>query len=370
MPSTTTTTKQQQQSSSSASNEVVRKHRLKRRLLRSLASSFRKKNKEEEVVDVPTDTEDSDAGDVTLNFKKEVFCAKRTIDQSLEGQALRSALSSSQKRLLPPAESEMEPIDSFENCGRFLKRQDSNSTINSSKTHDSLVSRLADTSTRKPNVVIEELSLITTSADDRIVVFTDECSSSVMKPKSHKHLNVRFADEHGGELELVHWTITMYSEEENDWARAIVLLLSPKKKKFEFLHVSYNLYDKTSVLDVLNQLPEIATDEALKEQKYVGLVRKDGGRELINTVSIQSYYLKKNEILVAVVHDHYGKAMLRMAKPLLDNRKIMKAVRVFEECENAVFVYVQTSHAHLLFSISYRSHEYDPRRYLSNSSSR
>jgi hypothetical protein len=74
--------------------------------------------------------------------------------------------------------------------------------------------------------------------------------------------------------------------------------LSPQKKKFEFLHVSYNIYDKTTVGEVLNQLPDIATDEALKEQSYVGLVRKEGERELINTVSLQSYYMKKNEILI------------------------------------------------------------------------
>jgi len=320
----------------SASNEVVRKSRLKRRLLRSLTSSFRKKNPLSTTAktkggDSMTDSEDSDTEVRISDFRKEVFCAKRNIDESLEGKALRFGPQSPKTRLLPPADAEIESVDDYLFGGRFLKRQDSNSTLNSIKTHDSLVSRLADTSNNNNNntntsVVIEELSLITTSADDRVMVFTDESSASVLKAKSHKQLTVRFADDHGGALELVHWTITMYSEEENDWARAIVLLLSPKKKKFEFLHVSYNLYDKTSVMDVLNQLPQIATDDALKEQKYVGLLRKEGGRELINTVSIQSYYLKKNEILVAVVDGHYGKGMLRMALPLLENRKIMKAV--------------------------------------------
>lgn len=311
-------------------HDLQRKHRLKRRLLRTLSSSRKQKHQQE---DAATDSDDSEVEGRIADQRKQFFETKRMMDQSLEGKLLRETLMDITpcpliSRLLPPAEAEMEPDDNYEQFGRFLKRQDSNSTIH---TQDSMMARLAETneSPERPqkSVVIDKLSQIG-ARDEFYEIFTDDVDveSSCGKKKS-KNLFVRFADDHGEELEQVHWTLTMYSEEENDWIRAIILLLSPKKRKFEFLHVSYNIYDKTTVGEVLNQLPDIATDEALKEQSYVGLVRKEGERELINTVSLQSYYMKKNEILIGVVEGHYGKSMLRMAKPLFLDKKIMKAVR-------------------------------------------
>lgn len=311
-----------------STNELQRKLRVKRRLLRTLSTSRKQKVKEE---DAATDSDDSEVEVRKADRRKEFFTTKRMMDQSHEGRLRKQSmkeLASATSRLLPLTEAEIEPEDEYVTFGRFLKREDSSSTLNSNKTQDSAMARLSETneSTQRP-VVIEQFSTIF-ARDDNFEIFTadDGDDSSIGKKKESKNLYVRFADEHGQELERVHWTITMYSEEENDWVRAIVLLLSPRKKKFEFLHISYNVYDKNTVGDVLDQLPDIATDESLKSQKYVGLVRKEGGRELINTVSIQSYCLKKNEILVAVVDGHYGKAMLRMAKPLLENRKIMKTV--------------------------------------------
>lgn len=307
----------------SVAYDLQRKHRLKRRLLRTLATS-RKQQKEHE--DAATDSDDSEVEVRLADQKKNFFQNKRLMDQSLEGKLLKQSLGCPISRLLPLAEAEIEP-DDISDFGRFLKRQDSNSTI---QTLDSMTARLAETneSPERPQktVLIEKLSRIG-ARDEFSEIFTDDIEGeSASGRKRSKNLFVRFADEHGEQLENVHWTLTMYSQEENDWVRVIILLLSPLKKKFEFLHVCFNIYDKTSVGDVLNQLPEIATDEALKEQNYVGLVRKDGERELINTVSLQSYCMTKNELLLAVVDGHYGKAMLRMAKPLFSDKKMMKAV--------------------------------------------
>lgn len=150
--------------------------------------------------------------------------------------------------------------------------------------------------------------------------------------KKRKNLSVHFADTLGKELVEVHYTQTMYSEEDLDWTRTIVLLLSPKKKKFEFLHISYNHFEKNPITTVLQQLPTMATDKAMQQQNYTGLIRAEACRELINTVAIQSYDLKKDELLVAVVEGVYGKRLMKMAKPLIENKKIIRAVSQFIMC--------------------------------------
>lgn len=317
--------------------EVVSKNRLKRRLLRNISKAMKRKHDEARkplIQDSMTDSDDSESETQEV-LKHQLFASKRLIDQTHEGDILKSAMAkqSSFPSLLPLCEADIEPLDKhYEQVG--LVRQDSNSTIRS---HDSLLKRLAEVDTgAKPPVVVDALHTFEDDSES-VKIFTDDTSvstgidasvaASVSTKGRRRKRNLRWADEHGGELEIHHWTLTMYSEEENDWMRAIVLLLSPKKKKFEFLHISYNLLERTSIKDILMQLPEISTDEALKEQRYVGLIRRKGGRELINTVSIQSYYLEKNEVLVGVVEGHHGKAISRMAEPLLANKKIMRAVR-------------------------------------------
>lgn len=149
-------------------------------------------------------------------------------------------------------------------------------------------------------------------------------------PGATKHKKtLRFADDLGKPLTDVHYVETMYSIQDLKWIRAIVLLLNSKKRKFEFIHVSYNMEERTSIADILKQLPNMATDDDLKSQGYTGLCRTtEFGRELINTVSIQGYDLQRDEILVAIMKGVSGKSQLNIAQPLLENKKILRAVRV------------------------------------------
>lgn len=327
-------------------NEVVRKHRSKRRMLRNLRETWRKKEKEASKVEEGGTTESDDSESESLRrykrrlvLKHEMFTTKRGVDQSAEGSFLKRANKemSFNERLLPPTEGEVEDEeeDFKENVGRDAQLQTGHFTKKSNRRYDLIYANLDKCSYNIENLGrkggMDELSNFL-SNEEPLHFFDDDdetCGSFSVQNRIRKgkNLSVKFADECGKDLELIHYTVTLYSEEENDWVRAIVLLLSPRKKMFEFLHVSYNVCDKTSITDVLEQLPGIATDTALKEQHYVGLIRQEGERELINTVSIQSYGLSKDEILIAVVAGHHGKAMARMAKPLLDNKKIMKAVK-------------------------------------------
>lgn len=148
------------------------------------------------------------------------------------------------------------------------------------------------------------------------------------KPKIKKSL--RFADDVGQPLSNIHYAETTYSQQDLLWTRAIVLLLNSKKRKFEFIHVSYNMEERTSIADILQELPDMATDEDLMSQNYTALCRTtEFGRELINSVSIQGYDLKRDEILVAIINGISGNSQLKTAKPLLENKKILRAVSGF-----------------------------------------
>eukprot|EP00543_Licmophora_paradoxa_P001798 CAMPEP_0202452364 /NCGR_PEP_ID=MMETSP1360-20130828/10592_1 /ASSEMBLY_ACC=CAM_ASM_000848 /TAXON_ID=515479 /ORGANISM="Licmophora paradoxa, Strain CCMP2313" /LENGTH=388 /DNA_ID=CAMNT_0049071163 /DNA_START=157 /DNA_END=1323 /DNA_ORIENTATION=- len=145
--------------------------------------------------------------------------------------------------------------------------------------------------------------------------------------RTRRNLKVHFADEVGKELENVHFVRTMYSQDDPDCRRAIILLLSPADKKFEFVHVSYNLYEKTTVSAVVQQLSALATDGALKAQKFSGMISVESGREMLNSAPVQAYNLSTDSLLVGVLKGTYASTMMKMAKPLLENKKIIKAVR-------------------------------------------
>lgn len=327
-------------------NEVVRKHRSKRRMLRSLRETWRKKEKETSKPHGGGTTESDDSESESLKrfqrrltLKHEMFTTKRDVDQSAEGAFLRRANKEMlfSDRLLPPAEEEDEDEEENfeEDSPRDVQIKENNFSAKSKQRYDLIYANLDKCSYNVESFGSKECvdELTTFFPNEEPLHFFDDddgetfvLNSMYNRIKKGKNLSVKFADECGKDLELIHYTVTLYSEEENDWVRTIILLLSPRKKMFEFLHVAYNVCDKTSISDVLKQLPNIATDSALKEQRYVGLLRKEGERELINTVSIQSYGLSKDEILIAVVSEHHGKAILRMAKPLLENQRIMKAV--------------------------------------------
>mmetsp|Transcript_22223 Transcript_22223/g.31858 ORF Transcript_22223/g.31858 Transcript_22223/m.31858 type:complete len:398 (+) Transcript_22223:297-1490(+) len=145
--------------------------------------------------------------------------------------------------------------------------------------------------------------------------------------KGRKGFTVQFADQCGRDLEVVHYVQTMYSHEVTDCCRAIILLLSPKDRKFEFVHVSYHLYERSSVASIVEQIRVLATDKALKSQKYTGLLRADCGREMVHSAPIQAYHLKNDSLLVAVIGNMHSGSMMKMAKPLLENKRIIRAVR-------------------------------------------
>jgi hypothetical protein len=310
-------------------HDIQQKHREKSLLLRKLKASRRQQISHD---DTATDSDDSEIEVRKSMGEKKFFETKRMMDRASTGRFLKRRILvpanyNSIGRLLPLADSEVEVNDSSDHIIHSFQRNGSDASIQTQdSTTDQPAATLEPSQSRNSDAVIEELSRIG-SGDEVGDFFLDDVDVDTSCGKrKNKYRFVRFADDHGEKLEIVYWTPTMYSVEENDWVRLIILLLCPRKKMFEFLHVSYNIYDKTNIGDIVKQLPTIATDEALKCQRYVGLVRRDGERELINSVCIQSYKMKRKEMLIAVVDGFVGKSILRLAKPLLADKKMVKMV--------------------------------------------
>ena len=307
-----------------ALNESVRKQRRKRRLLRALSSKQK----------------DGKGGNGKVEEKHEMFEARRKLDQKKEASKLLKKKISSESIEHGGANcfAGVNPkvvIDQLANILGAGGGGDSESFIVSSDIdNESQSANNSSQQYRSHNGSQSSASSIK-SHDDR---FTDVGSiqstvtASTTPIKKKKNLTVRFADDAGKDLTTTHYTETMYSEDDLDWVRCIILLLSPKKKKFEFIHISYNQYDKSTIASILDQLPGLATDPALKAQEYAGLIRAEACRELINTVPVQSYHLKRDELLVAVIKGVYGKTLMKMAKPLIENKKILRAVSANMAC--------------------------------------
>lgn len=146
-----------------------------------------------------------------------------------------------------------------------------------------------------------------------------------------KKRTIRWSDEAGKDLKTVY--ITERDKDDTDehlyHMRIIVLLLNPKKKQFEFLHLTTPREERTHILQAVRLFPDLASDGSFHKQKYMGLCRpmKDG-QELINSLCLQDYDLDRDEILVAIPSGMKGKEIVTISQPLLQDRTVQKMVSV------------------------------------------
>jgi hypothetical protein len=145
-----------------------------------------------------------------------------------------------------------------------------------------------------------------------------------------KKRTIRFADEEGRELQTTY--ITERDKDDADehlyHMRIIVLLLNPKKKQFEFLHLTTPRDDRTHLSEAIKLFPDLASDSSFTKQKYVGLCRPTkGGQELINSLCVQDYDLDRDEILVAIPSGMKGKTIVKISEPLVNDGNVKKMVR-------------------------------------------
>ncbi|CAJ1935049.1 unnamed protein product [Cylindrotheca closterium] len=134
---------------------------------------------------------------------------------------------------------------------------------------------------------------------------------------------LRFADEEGHALTKEH----VIEREANYASRIVVMLLSPRDRKFEFLHAEYPLDASTTVQVLLEQVPLLATNDAFRTKKFNALLQTENSRQLDNALALQDYCFKESEIVLGIPDDFTVANMTKMAVPLLLNKKLMKTVK-------------------------------------------
>jgi hypothetical protein len=169
-----------------------------------------------------------------------------------------------------------------------------------------------------PNSVLDEVTF------DEDEEKTEEEVKKEKEPVPLKRSRkIRFADEHGAPLTEEF----LIKREANYASRIVVMLLSPRERKFEFLHAEYPLDASTTVQVLLEQVPELATNEAFRTKKFTALLQTETSRQLDNKLALEDYTFKESEIVLGIPDDFTAGNMAKMAVPLLLNKKLMKTVR-------------------------------------------
>mmetsp|Transcript_26976 Transcript_26976/g.41358 ORF Transcript_26976/g.41358 Transcript_26976/m.41358 type:complete len:574 (-) Transcript_26976:1370-3091(-) len=123
--------------------------------------------------------------------------------------------------------------------------------------------------------------------------------------------------------------------------KIFVLLLQPRAKIFELIQIVYSPMD-TTVGDMIDMIPDNATEPALGNQKYVGFARPNGGEEIIdfdqlasgkqgsmygddydNSRTSSCARITRGEILIAIPETYRGSEICTIGKPILSNKKLV-----------------------------------------------
>lgn len=164
-------------------------------------------------------------------------------------------------------------------------------------------------STKDPKSVLEDLAQ--NDSNER---------TTVTKARVVKH--VRFAS--GDDLERIHYTKTMYSLD-SEWIQILVLMMNPSQRKFEFLRLEIPRDDNFPTQHILQQLSGLSSDPFLQSQQYTDLVRAKTNTKMMACSSSHLDGLGDGELFIALVEGVSG--LLKMAKPLAQNKKILKKVK-------------------------------------------
>jgi hypothetical protein len=108
--------------------------------------------------------------------------------------------------------------------------------------------------------------------------------------------------------------------------RAVVLLLSPPDRKFEFLNIEYPLDDTTTVQVVLDQIPKLASNPVFRHLTFSSVARTCKNEKLDNKVLMGECELADNELLLGILTGYPVTQIGAFAVPLLLNGDIIKAV--------------------------------------------
>lgn len=116
--------------------------------------------------------------------------------------------------------------------------------------------------------------------------------------------------------------------------KIFLLLLQPQSKIFELIQLIYSPND-TTVGQILELIPENATEPSLGSQEYIGLCRPKNHEEILDKnklasearPGIDSARITLGEILVAIPRGFSGPDVAQLSKQILANPKIVKLLK-------------------------------------------
>jgi hypothetical protein len=105
----------------------------------------------------------------------------------------------------------------------------------------------------------------------------------------------------------------------------VLLLMDPSTRRFELLQLEFDSM-RARVVDIIAQIPISVTEEAIREQEYVGVIGEDG-KFMDSTIRLVEF-CKKKQVLVALPKGLAAKECIRLARPILSDTQVLKMVCV------------------------------------------
>lgn len=101
----------------------------------------------------------------------------------------------------------------------------------------------------------------------------------------------------------------------------VLLLLDPMSRRFELLQLEFDSL-RARVVDVIAQVPISVTDEAIRNQKYEGVISDKS--ELMDPTIRLSDFCNEKQVLVALPTGISIKDCIRLARPILSNAQVLE----------------------------------------------
>ena len=105
--------------------------------------------------------------------------------------------------------------------------------------------------------------------------------------------------------------------------QVILLLMDPKTRRFELLQLEFDS-NKAIVRDVLNQIHDSVTEEALRSQTYKGICDSTG-QELYYSTRLCDV-CTGSDVLIALPDDVDASDCARLARPILHDKNVIEMV--------------------------------------------
>ncbi len=130
-------------------------------------------------------------------------------------------------------------------------------------------------------------------------------------------------------------------QQQEESNRLLVLLMDPPSKQYELTSILFPYFsmlpgkeDKAVQLrELIPLIPKAASHEPLKNQIYTGFTRPSTGVEMLNTLTVSDYAIKKDEVLLAIPEGYSAKDCTKFAKPILEDSRLVRLLKKLKKAQ-------------------------------------